>query len=296
MLSFAMTRSVEQDVSGMDGKTCVVTGANAGIGRATAAGLAKAGARVVMVCRDRGRGEAARAEVAEQSGSDRVTLRLADLASLADVRRLADELAAEEERIDVLVNNAAIMPRGRETSADGHELQFAVNHLAPFRLTTSLLDKLKASAPARVVTVASNAHRKGVVDFEDLDAEKRYDSRLAYCTSKLMNVLFTRELARRLEGTGVTANCLHPGVISTALLRQYFPPLGPLAFLTNLFFKTPEDGAKTSIWAATSPELDGVTGRYLSDEAIAEAEPRGRDDRVAARLWQVSEELCGRVA
>ncbi|MFG0316734.1 MAG: SDR family oxidoreductase [Planctomycetota bacterium JB042] len=278
----------------MDGKTCVVTGANAGIGKATATGLAKRGARVIMVCRDRGRGEAARAEVARESGSDRVELRLGDLSSLADVRRLASELAGEE-RIDVLLNNAAIMPRGRETSADGHELQFAVNHLAPFLLTTSLLDRLKASAPARVVTVASNAHRKGVIDFDDLDAERGYDSRLVYCTTKLMNVLFTRELARRLDGTGVTANCLHPGVISTTLLRQYFPPLGPFAFLTNLFFKSPEDGAKTSIWAATAPELDGVSGRYLSDEAIAEAEPRGRDDAVAKRLWDVSEELCGRV-
>ena len=280
----------------MDGKTCVVTGANAGIGKETAVGLAAAGADVVMVCRDAGRGGAARDEVAARAGSERVTLKLADLASLADVRRLAGELAAEHPTLDVLLNNAAIMPRTRETSRDGHELQFAVNHLAPFLLTTALLDPLKESAPARVVTVASNAHRKGVIDFDDLDAERRYDSRLAYCTSKLMNVLFTRELSRRLEGTGVTANCLHPGVISTTLLRQYFPPLGPFKFLTNLFFMTPEDGAKTSIWAATAPELADVSGAYLNDSKVGEAEQRGRDDAVAARLWDVSEELCGRVS
>ena len=207
--------------TGMHGKVCVVTGANSGIGRATALGLAARGATVVLVCRSRARGAAVLEEIERRRGTGAAALIVADLASQRQVRQAAAACRQRFERLDVLVNNAGISgSRTRLVTEDGPEATFAVNHLAPFLLTGLLLDRLKASAPARVVTVSSAAHRLFALDFDDLQGERRYSSFGAYCRSKLANVLFTHELARRLEGSGVTANCLHPGIVATGLFRD----------------------------------------------------------------------------
>jgi retinol dehydrogenase 14 len=198
---------------GMDEKVCLITGATSGIGKATAMGLARMGASVVMVGRDRGRGEAALAEVKGKSANASVDLMLADLSSQEDIRRLADEFKEAYPRLDVLVNNAGVIRSRRIRTADGIEMTFAVNHLAYFLLTNLLLDVLKASAPSRIVNVASGEQRNGTIDFDDLQGEMGYKGAKAYSQSKLATVLFTYELARKLEGTGVSANCLHPGVV-----------------------------------------------------------------------------------
>ncbi|HEX2190899.1 MAG TPA: SDR family oxidoreductase [Longimicrobiaceae bacterium] len=276
----------------MDGRVCVVTGASAGIGRATALGLARMGARVAMVARSRERGEAARAAVARESGSDAVELFLADLSSQGEVRRLAAELRERFGRLDVLVNNAAVYARERTLTVDGIELQLAVNHLAPFLLTNQLLDLLERSAPARVVTVSSEAHRAVPLEWDNLQGERRYRGLRAYCTAKLANLLFTRELARRLEGTRVTANAAHPGVVGTELL---FGGWGPLRLLRG-FLRTPEEGARVVLHLAASPEVEGVTGRYFRDAREIRPSAAALDDGNARRLWRVSEELTGLAA
>ena len=213
----------EKHGGGMGEKVCLITGATSGIGKATAMGLANMGASVVMVGRDRGRGEAALAEIKEKSANASVDLLLADLSSQEEVRRLADEFKEAYPRLDVLINNAGVFRSERITTADGLEMTFAVNHLAYFLLTNLLLDVLKASAPSRIVNVSSGDHRNGTIDFDDLQGEKGYKGAKAYSQSKLANVLFTYELARRLEGTGVSANCLHPGAGSGPTSGAGFP-------------------------------------------------------------------------
>lgn len=277
----------------MRGKVCIVTGANAGIGKATAAGLAQRGATVVMVCRSRERGEAARAEIVRETGSEAVALMLADLASQTSIRRFAEEFHQRYDRLDVLINNAAVIPRERTLTEDGIELQFAVNHLGYFLLTHLLLDVLKRSAPARIVNVSSQAHRVASLDFEDLQSENAYHPRRVYSRTKLANVLFTYELARRLGGSGVTANCLHPGVIATPVLDNYLGMPRFLGFLTNLIGRSPEKGARTSLHVATSPELEGVTGRYFVNSKAVKSSKASYDEQVAKRLWEVSAEMCG---
>ncbi len=278
------------DESGrMAGKVCVVTGASAGIGRATALALARMGARVGMVSRSRERGEAARAEVVRGSGSAAVDLFVADLSVRAEVRRLAGEVRDRYGRLDVLVNNAAVYSRRRMLSPDGIEMQFAVNHLAPFLLTGLLLDLLERSAPARVVTVSSEAHRGMPLEWDNLQGERRYRGLRAYRTAKLANLLFTRELARRTAGTGVTANAAHPGVVGTELL---FGGWGPLR-LFRRFMRTPEEGARVVVRLASAPELSGVTGRYFRDEGEMRPSAAALDDDAARRLWRISEELTG---
>ncbi len=273
----------------MAGKVVVVTGANAGIGKAAALALARMGARVGMVSRSRERGETARADVVRESGSAAVELFLADLSAQGEVRRLAAEIRERCGRLDVLVNNAAVYTRERTLSPDGIELQFAVNHLAPFLLTGLLLDLLERSAPARVVTVSSEAHRPVHLDWDDLQGERRYLGLRAYGAAKLANLLFTRELARRMAGRGVTANAVHPGVVATELL---FGGWGPLRLLRR-FMRTPEQGARVVVRLASAPELEGVTGRYFRDEREIRPSAAALDDDAARRLWRLSAELTG---
>jgi retinol dehydrogenase 14 len=274
------------------GKTAVVTGATSGIGRETALGLARRGADVVLVARDEAKGEATKREV-EAAGAGRAWLFLADLASLAQVRRLAADLITRLDRIDVLVNNAGALHATRKVTVDGLEMNFAVNHLAPFLLTNLLLPKLVASAPARVVTVASDAHRTGRIDWSDLQAEKHFSVVSVYSRSKLCNVLFAAELARRLAGTGVTSNSLHPGSVATGFgrteagwVKTAFSALAP-------FFRSARKGARTSLYLAASSEVEGVTGRYFSDFCAVRPSRAARDEVAARRLWEVSARLAG---
>jgi NAD(P)-dependent dehydrogenase (short-subunit alcohol dehydrogenase family) len=270
-------------------RTVLVTGASAGIGRATAAALARMGANVLMASRSRERGEAAVRVIAEEVSGARLHLLLADLSTLEGVHALADQTLAASDRLDVLVNNAGLYTRQRECSTDGFEMQFAVNHLAPYLLTALLRERLEASAPARIVTVSSEAHRRGRIDFDDIHGERRYSGLGAYTQSKLANLLFTRELARRLSGTGVTANAAHPGVVATRLLFEGFGPLR----LLGPFLKTPEQGARTIVHVASAPALERLTGLYFVDGESARPSARARDDDAARRLWDLSARLTG---
>jgi len=281
----------------MNGKTCIVTGANAGIGKATALGLAKMGAKVVMVCRSRERGEVALAEITRESGNDSVSLLLADLSSQTAIRNLAADFTATSPSLHVLINNAGMIPKRRTVTEDGLETQFAVNHLAYFLLTNLLLDKLKASAPARIINVSSKVHERASIDFDNLQSERSYRPTHVYAWTKLANVLFTYELARRLEGTGVTANCLHPGVVRTGFGKNN-SGYAKLIFQTfqvvaRPWILSPEKGAATSIYLASSPEVEGVTGKYFVDCRETPSSPASYDEDSQRRLWEVSEEMCG---
>jgi NAD(P)-dependent dehydrogenase (short-subunit alcohol dehydrogenase family) len=267
----------------------LVTGANAGIGRATVTELARRGARVLMACRDGDRGAEAQAAVSEAVPGARTELLVADLSTAAGVRSLAEQTRQATERLDVLINNAGVFTREFTPTADGLETQIAVNHLAPFLLTNLLRDLLVKSAPARIVNVSSEAHKRGSINFADLQGEQSYSGLKAYSQSKLANLLFTRELARRFGGTGVTANALHPGVIATQLL---FAGFGPIRLLRP-FLKTPEAGARTSVFLALAPSVERLTGLYFIDLEPARPSPAARDDGVARRLWRISAELTG---
>src|SRR5215212_3265738 len=275
----------------MGEKVCLITGATSGIGKATAMGLASMGASVVMVGRDRGRGEAALAEINEQSANASVDLMLADLSSQDEIHGLADNFKEAYPRLDVLVNNAGVFRSRRITTADGMEMTFAVNHLAYFLLTDLLLDVLKASAPSRIVNVASGEQRNGTIDFDDLQGEKGYKGAKAYSQSKLATVLFTYELARRLEGTGITANCLHPGVVGTNLGSGVSGIFGFMVRALTPLMKSPQKGAETSIYLASSPEVEGLSGRYFVKKDEARSSDVSYDERIASRLWEVSTEL-----
>ena len=280
----------------MAGKTVLVTGGTGGIGRATAMGLAMMGVHLGITGRDRGRTEQAAAEIRAASGGQ-VDMFVADLSSQSEVRRLADEVLQACPRLDVLVNNVGGYWNTRHVTADGLERTFALDYLAPFLLTNLLLDRLKQSAPARVVTVASNAHTTGRIDFDDLQSERSYSGSRGDSQSKLGNVLFTYELARRLQATSVTANALHPGVVSTSfgaedpggVQRLFVPFVRP-------FLKTPVQGAATSILLASSPDLEQVSGRYFANSKPKRSSKASYDQTAAARLWQVSAELVGLTA
>jgi NAD(P)-dependent dehydrogenase (short-subunit alcohol dehydrogenase family) len=271
----------------------LVTGATNGIGRATAHGLAATGARVVVHGRDRTRTEEAAAEIARATGNDAVEFIVADFASLAAVQGMAAEFLSRHGRLDVLVNNAGIWASKRRLTMDGLEAHFAVNHLAHFLLTHLLLGALQASAPARIVNVSSRLHRKGVIDFDDLNMSKRYSGLAGYCNSKLANMLFTRELARRLEGTGVTVNALHPGIVATGLGGVEPSMISRLFRWGKPFLADPDKGARTSIHVATAPELEGVSGRYFDNCRETRPFPVAEDDDAAERLWTVSAQLTG---
>jgi NAD(P)-dependent dehydrogenase (short-subunit alcohol dehydrogenase family) len=283
--------------SALAGRTCLVTGATSGIGEATAIGLARLGARVILVGRDPARGEASLARVKRDSGNDDVILLLADLASLAEVRRLAGAVLEQAPALHVLVNNAGVVNLRRETTRDGFETTFAVNHLAYFLLTRLLEERLRASAPARVINVASEGHRFGKLDIDDLQtAHQPYRWMRVYGTSKLANVLFTYELSRRLEGSGVTANCLHPGAVGTGLGANN-GRLGKIVLpLLRPFMRSPADGAKTSVYLAANDEVAGVSGRYFIRCRARASSAASRDEGLARRLWDASEALTGPVA
>jgi NAD(P)-dependent dehydrogenase (short-subunit alcohol dehydrogenase family) len=276
----------------LTGRVCVVTGATRGIGRATAEALAKMGATVVLHGRDAAAVGAVSRKIANSTGNANVSGVVADFASLADVRRLANEIAARHEHIDVLVNNAGTAVNRRRSTTDGFEWQFGVNHLAPFLLTNLLLERLSVSAPARVVTVASRAHKRGVIDFDDLHWERRnYDGLQVYSATKLANILFTRELARRLAGTDATANCLHPGVVATHIFSHMGLFGKVFGALSKPLLLPPEKGAETTVYLATSPEVATVSGKYFDKCKAVEPAPTASDDAVARRLWDVSENL-----
>ncbi len=276
----------------MQGKICLVTGANAGIGKATALRLAQMNATVVMVCRNQSKGEAARAEIIAASGNESVNLLIADLSVQQSIRQLAQGFNEKYECLDVLINNAGGVFSSRMLTKDGLEHTFAFNHLGYFLLTNLLLDKLKASTPSRIINVSSEAQAGASINFDDLQGEQDYNGFRAYGQSKLANVLFTYELARRLEGSNVTANVLHPGVVRTNFGKGTTSfPFNLLIRLFAPFLASPEKGARTSIYLAASPEVAGVTGKYFADKKEKESNPLSHDTAVAQRLWQISEHL-----
>jgi NAD(P)-dependent dehydrogenase (short-subunit alcohol dehydrogenase family) len=277
----------------LHGKVCLVTGATNGIGLVTAGALAGRGGTVVLVGRDPTKAAAAVEQIKSQTGNQQVESLLADLSSRQQVRDLAQRFRERHKRLDVLVNNAGGIWMNRQETVDGHEMTVAVNHLAYFQLTLELLDLLKASGPSRVVNVSSRAHKRATLDFDDLMGSKSYGGWQAYCRSKLMNLLFTYELARRLAGTGVTANALHPGVVSTGFglgngWRGFL-----LRLASRLLAVSPEKGARTVIYLATSPAVAAVSGGYFVKDAATESSPASRDEAAAKRLWQLSLELTG---
>lgn len=275
----------------MSGRVCVVTGANTGIGKETCVGLADMGATVVMVCRSEERGSRAQADIKRRTGNDNVDLFLADFASQASIREFAKRYCDKYDKLHVLVNNAGLFMSRREETEDGLEMQFGVNHIGPFLLTNLLLDTIKASAPARIVNVSSTLHQKAKLDFDDLQSERRYGAIKAYGESKLANVLFTYELAKRLEGTGVTVNCLHPGGVRTKIMRDLPLPLRMLTNLAGFLMDSPKKGAETSIYLATSPEVEGVTGKYFVNCHPARSNAFSHDEYAQKRLWEESERL-----
>lgn len=282
----------------MKDKIVLVTGGNSGIGLVSVTELAKRGATVIFGARDRSKGQAALEQAKRESGSANIHLMLADLSLQSDVRNLALEVQERFPRLDVLVNNAALVPATRQVTAEGMEVQLAVNHLAPFLLTNLLMDHLKKSDQGRVVTVSSVAHENGKANFADIQSEREYDRPNSpakgwqtYCNTKLFNVLFSNELARRLEGSRVTSNALHPGVIGSNLWRT-MP--GPMRFLANLFMVKVERGARTSIYLSSSPDVAQVTGKYYFDNRNqVEASALAKDVGLQKELWAISEKLTG---
>ncbi len=277
----------------MEGKVCLITGANSGIGKQTALGLARMGATVVMVCRDKQRGEAAMAELRRESGNTSVDLMLADLSSQAQIRKLAKEFKDRYKRLDVLINNAGISLYERVESEDNMEMIFAVNYLAPFLLTHLLLEHLKASAPSRIVNVSSFVHRWiNKIRFDDLAREQKFPAIGVYAESKLAILMFSYELARRLDGTGVTVNALNPGLVNTNLSRDITGLLNVLDWVSkNVLAISPEKGAQTSIYLASSPKVEGITGKYFFRQRSKRSSKASCDRETWQRLWKVSEEL-----
>ncbi|MBI3785860.1 MAG: SDR family oxidoreductase [Deltaproteobacteria bacterium] len=277
----------------MKGKTCMITGATSGIGQATAVALARLGAKLILVCRHPKKGAATQQEIAHQTGNEDVQLILADLSSQAAVRQLAADFLATNQPLHVLINNAGVVNLQRQLTSDGIEEVFAVNHLAYFLLTNLLLDRLKASTPSRIVNVASEAHKVGPINFNDLGGAQRYRTMRAYGQSKLANIMFTYELARRLEGSGVTVNGVHPGAVATGLGKNNGRWAQGLIKALGLFFKTPEQGAATSIYVAASPQVEGVSGKYFLNSRERKTSKASYDVAAQQRLWKVSGEMTG---
>ncbi|KAI0241881.1 Retinol dehydrogenase 14, partial [Lamellibrachia satsuma] len=280
----------------MVGKTIIITGANSGIGEATALELAKRQARVILACRDEDSANATVRYIRKKTAAGQLVVRRLDLASLASVKKFADDISKDEEHIDVLINNAGVLQRPFSKTEDGFETQMGVNHLGHFYLTNLLLPKLKQSAPSRVVVVSSGLHKLGKIEFDNFNSEKQYDRRAGYANSKLANNMFARELSSRLEGTGVCAYCLHPGMVFTNIGRHVMPSLlfkFLLYPLACLLLKSPYAGCQTVLYCAVAKELEGVTGHYYGNCEEEEWTQVSLDDVVSKKLWSVSEELTG---
>lgn len=286
------SRSSRPDLSG---RVCLITGATRGIGRATVDGLAALDARLVLLCRRPEDGQRIADELARSHRAARPDVVVVDLSSQRSIREAAEDVRARYPEVHVLINNAGVIPQQRETTADGLEMQFAVNHLAYFLLTNLLLDRLTAGAPARVVNVSSGAHQGGTLDLSDLQSQRRYDPVRIYGRTKLANVLFTYELARRIRSTGVTANCLHPGVIATQLLADYMnvPLVG--GAVARTFGADPEEGAGTIVYLAASPEVENLSGRYFVGRREGRSSPASYDETLQRALWEESARLTSLV-
>ncbi|XP_046333336.1 retinol dehydrogenase 14-like [Haliotis rufescens] len=289
-LKVTMGRCVSK--ADLSGKTAIVTGANTGIGFYTALDFATRNARVILACRNAGKAKVACDQIRQETGNENVTVGIIDLCSLTSVRKFAEEFLKVERRLDILVNNASVLGLPKEITDEGLESMFAANHFGPFLLTNLLLDLMKKTGRARIITVSSLVNKFGHIDFDNLCAEKSFDRFRIYNDSKLANVIFTKELARRMEGTGVTANCLHPGTIRTDLLRNIpsFVQI-PITLFGCLFFKSPDEGAQTSIHCAVSEEMEGVSGRYYCDcrDADKSVNRVAHDLGIAKKLWEISE-------
>ena len=281
------------DKTTMKDKVVLVTGANSGIGKAASLALAKIGATVVMVARNKERGEAARSEIVRESRNGSVDLLLADLSSLESVRQLATEFQRKYSKLHVLINNAGLFNQRRHVTMDGYENTFATNYLAPFLLTNLQLDLLKASAPSRIFNVSSVGHYNGHINFDDLNLEKEYGGWKAYGQSKLALVLFTYELAKKLQGTEVTVNAVHPGTVATNIWSRPLGPVGFIMALPKLFMTTPRQGAETIVYLASSPDAKDLNGEYLEKLKVKKSSDESYNEEIAQRLWDVSAKLTG---
>ena len=277
----------------MQGKVVVITGATSGIGQVAAEKLAGMGARIVQVARERSRGEAALARLRQIAPGVSHTIHYGNLSKIAEMKRVANEIATAEPRIDVLINNAGALFNSRELTEDGLEMTFATNHMAYFVLTNVLRDRLSASPPARVVSTSSDAHRGARLDFNDLQAANGYGGFRVYGRSKLCNILFTRELARRWNGSGVTANCLHPGFVATRFGDQSGGMFSAVVRVAKAFAISPEKGAETIVYLASSEDVSGVSGEYFYQCRRATPTREATDDASAKRLWEESAKLAG---
>jgi NAD(P)-dependent dehydrogenase (short-subunit alcohol dehydrogenase family) len=277
----------------MNGRTVVITGATSGIGEVAALTLAKMGARIVLVARNKERADATLALLRSTAPGVAHSVHLADLSRLAEMKRVAAQIADRESRIDVLINNAGAMFATRQVTEDGLERTFALNHMAYFVLTEGLRKRLLASRPARIINTASEAHRGATLNFDDLQSAKGYGAVKVYGRSKLCNILFTRELARRLRGTGVTANCLHPGFVATHFGDQSGGLISHLVWLAKFFAKSPAEGAETMIYLASSPEVAETAGEYFYKRQPTKPSALAQDDGTALELWQRSAALAG---
>ena len=277
----------------MKNKLVLITGANSGIGKATAIKLATMGAHIVMLCRNKERGETARQDIIQTSGNKNIELILIDLADLSSVRKAAEDIKAKYDHIDVLINNAGGYFTERKTSKDGYECTFAMNHLGHFLLTNLLLDELKAAVNARLINLSSDIHKKGHINFDDLMTEKKYKGFGVYSHAKLANILFTNELARRLQHTNITVNTLHPGMVRTNFTANSDRLIKFLMTIMGRFLKSPEKGAETSVYLASSKDVAGISGKYFVNRKEKKSSPESYDEKVAKKLWKVSCELTG---
>uniref|UniRef100_H0UZ46 NADP-retinol dehydrogenase n=2 Tax=Cavia porcellus TaxID=10141 RepID=H0UZ46_CAVPO len=288
MLAFEMCTSTVQ----LPGKVAIVTGADVGIGKETAKELARRGARVYLACRNVQKGELAAREIQAVTGNQQVLVRKLDLADTKCIRAFAKDFLAEEEHLHILINNAGVMMCPYSKTADGFEMHIGVNHLGHFLLTHLLLEKLKDSAPSRVINLSSLGHHLGRIHFHNLQGEKFYHSGLAYCHSKLANILFTRELAKRLQGSGVTTYSVHPGTVSSELFR-HSSVMKCMCWLFSYFLKTPQQGAQTSLYCALTEGLEVLNGSHFSECKVTWVSAQARNETIARRLWDVSCDLLG---